>query len=90
MAKRTTLSHAQGIWYIHLLLVISFWPAQIEAKSMIYTSGHGPSFGAFKGSEHADPSFMSVDHDATFGNSASCEHVDPLVLRIKTQGGKCN
>ena len=33
---------------------------------------------------------MSVDHDATIGNSASCEHVDPLVLKVKTQGGKCN
>ena len=48
-------SHAQGIWYIHLYLVISSWPAQVEAKSMIYTSGHGPSFGTFKCSEHADP-----------------------------------
>ena len=40
---KVPLSHAQGVWYIHLYLVISFWPAQVQAKSMIY-SGHGPSF----------------------------------------------
>ena len=34
-----SISQAHGIWYIHLLLVISFWPAQVEAKALIYITG---------------------------------------------------
>ena len=79
-------------WYLVYSFAFGHFilPAQIEAKSMIYTSGHGPSFGTFKGSEHADPSFMSVDHDATFGNSANFVSMLTSTLKHKARKLHCD